>query len=169
MTAAAGIPISLLCDFSWESTVGIDRFWGLPHVMTYLAVASLVSIAAWTVFSRRFSNSHAVNLASFRAPLGVWLVLWSGLAFVTALVFDRWWQSAYGMGAGIWHPPQLLKATAFFAAVVGVWLLVAMMQNHATSEGRKPFALLFSFGGGLLLALIFIVALPSHYPNQQHS
>jgi hypothetical protein len=167
VSAAAGIPISLLCDFSWESTVGIDRFWGLPHVMTYLAVASLVSIAAWMVFSRAYSNGHAV--ASFRAPLGAWLVLWSGLAFVTALVFDRWWQSAYGMGAGIWHPPQLLKATAFFAAVVGLWLLVAMIRNHATPETRHPFALLFSFGGGLVLTLIFIVALPSHYPNQQHS
>jgi hypothetical protein len=169
MMAAAGIPISLLCDFSWESTVGIDRFWGLPHVMTYLAVASLVGLALWMIFSRRFSKNEAVNLASFRAPLGVWLVLWSGLAFVTALGFDRWWQSAYGMGAGIWHPPQLLKATAFFAAVIGVWLLVAMMRNHATSKTGKPFALLFSFGGGLVLALIFIVGLPSHYPNQQHS
>src|SRR5436189_198451 len=54
LLAAAGIPVSLLWDFSWESTVGIDRVWAPAHVITYLAVclAALASVGAMIVSSQ---------------------------------------------------------------------------------------------------------------------
>jgi hypothetical protein len=168
LAAAAGVVASLLWDFSWESTVGIDRFWGPPHTLTYVSMA-LAGIAAVVLAIRARAASasdNAVRIGLFRAPLGAWLVLWGALAFVTAVVFDGWWQSAYGLGAGIWHPPQLLKATAFFAVVIGAWLLGLVLQNQ---RAHVPGAFLFSIAGGLVLALITVVTLPAHYPNHQHS
>jgi len=168
LIVAAGVPISLLWDFSWESTVGIDLFWSPPHALTYVAMA-MAGVGAMTLisFSSRLSISRdAIRLGRIEAPLGSWLVMWSALAFATAVLFDRWWQSAYGLGAGIWHPPQILKAVAFFSVVLGVWLLALAAQNES---GFPAAATRCSLAGGLALALINIVTLTSSYPNQQHS
>jgi hypothetical protein len=169
LAAAAGVPMSLLWDFSWELTVGIDRFWGPPHTLTYVSVALAGIVAAALAGHARNANPNAVRIGSLHAPLGAWLVMWGALAFITAVVFDRWWQSAYGLGAGIWHPPQLLKATSFFAVIIGAWLLSLTIQNGAANHGELPGAILFSVAGGLALMLITIVMLPSSYPNRQHS
>ena len=168
--AAAGIPLSLLWDFSWESTVGIDRVWAPAHVANYLSVAFAGAGALALVFATTrpaTAIDHAVRLGRWRAPLGAWLVLWGALAFITAVWFDRWWQSAYGLAAGIWHPPQILKAVAFFAVTLGVWLMALLRQNQAAPEVRD--GILFAAGGGLLLAMITVVTLPMIYPNRQHS
>src|SRR6478735_3758311 len=45
VVAALGIPASLLWDFSWECTVGIDLPWAAPHVATYAAVALAAVVA----------------------------------------------------------------------------------------------------------------------------
>ena len=36
--AAVGIPVSLIWDYSWESTVGVDQTWSPPHLATHFAV-----------------------------------------------------------------------------------------------------------------------------------
>ncbi len=136
--AAMGVPLSLLWDFSWESTIGVDRVWAAPHVATHVAVGMAV-LAAFAVLARRG-----------RGAIGAWVVLWGALAFVTAFLFDRWWQAGYGMGAGIWHPPQLAKAAAFFAIVCGAWW---------ASPSR---------GAGAVLAMIALVTLASSFANLQH-
>lgn len=136
--AAAAVPLSLLWDYSWESTVGIDLAWSPPHVGTYVAVA-LAAISA-------------LVLALHERGVGPRVVLWGALAFVAALLFDRWWQSAYGLAAGIWHPPQLLKAVAFFALVLGAWW-------------NTPGSALAS---GSVLVLIGVVTLPATFANRQH-
>src|ERR1051325_8824387 len=123
LLAAAGVPLSLLWDFSWESTVGIDRVWALPHIATYAAVA-LAGLAALMI-PFRTTREAGVRLGPCSAPVGAWLALWGTMLFPAAFVFDRWWQFNYGLAAGIWHPPQILKAAAFFAIVVGAWLLAA--------------------------------------------
>src|SRR5688500_17216262 len=98
--AAAAIPLSLLWDFSWESTVGIDNFWAPPHLANYLAVA-VAAVAAGALMCRTGQAAPVgVRLGPWRGPLGGWLVLWGSLAFLTALVFDRWWASNYGLAAG---------------------------------------------------------------------
>lgn len=151
LLAAAGVPLSLLWDYSWESTVGIDLPLSPPHVANYLAVA-LAAVAALALVISGTRAGGGVRLARCVAPLGAWIVLWGALAFVTAVFFDRWWQSAYGLAAGIWHPPQLLKAAAFLAVTLGAWLCA---PDRA-------------LGGATVLALIAVVTLPDTFANRQH-
>ena len=171
LVAAAGIPLSLLWDFSWESTVGIDLFWSPPHTMTYVSVALVGITGVWLILRTSLtSNGRAggVRLAGLYAPVGAWIVVWGALAFVAATLFDRWWQSAYGLGAGIWHPPQISKTVAFFALLIGAWLLCVTRQNQSGAENGSA-ALAFAICGGFVMAMISIVTLVSIYPNRQHS
>ena len=71
LLAAAGIPASLLWDFSWESTVGIDLAWAPPHVATYLAVALAGLLALGAMW-----RGDGVRIGKWRAPLGAWVALW---------------------------------------------------------------------------------------------
>lgn len=164
LLAAVGIPASLLWDFSWESTVGIDLAWAPPHVATYLAVLLGGAVALALVVSKS-GRAFGVAIGRFRAPLGAWVVGWGAVAFGVAMIFDRWWQSSYGLAAGIWHPPQMLKAAAFFAILLGVWLCAASRQNRARTAG--DFA--FSAAGGMLLAMMSVATITLAYPNRQHS
>jgi hypothetical protein len=163
LAGAAGVPLSLLWDFGWESTVGIDRVWAPPHVATWAAVALAASAAAGELRAATRRGVGGVSLLGLRAPLGAWVVLWGAVAFATASLFDRWWQTSYGLSAGIWHPPQILKAVAFFALVGGAWLGLAARQ--ASLAG----ALAFACAGGAVLALITVVTLPQHLANRQHA
>src|SRR5437867_3740685 len=49
LLGAAGIPLTLLWDFSWESTIGIDRLWTPAHTAGYLAVILAGLIALWVI------------------------------------------------------------------------------------------------------------------------
>ena len=152
LLGAAGIPLSLLWDYSWESTIGIDLVSSPPHVANYLAVA-LAAIGALALIRR----AGGVRLGRWHAPAGAWIALWGALAFVTGYLFDRWWAAGYGLAAGIWHPPQLLKTVAFFAIAIGAWL--------AQERRGTP----YSIAGGVVLALIFTVTLATAFANRQHS
>ena len=163
LLGAAGVPASLLWDFSWESTIGVDRLLAPPHVATYLAIALATAGAFGLLVDTTRERAAGVELGPWRAPLGAWLVLWGALAFVTSVIFDRWWQAGYGLAAGIWHPPQLLKALAFFAVAFGVWLAWLSRQSRASG------ALAFSIAGGVVLSLISVVTLPSSFANLQRS
>ena len=169
--AAALVPVSLLWDFSWESTVGVDPLWSPPHTLTYAAMA-LAAVGA--VLLMRIANASSMpqfgscRFGPVTSPLGVGLVAWGVLAFLAAVLFDRWWQSAYGLQAGIWHPPQILKATSFFAMLGGAWLVAATAQSQVVAHATFA-PIVFSAASGALLTLIAIVTLTSSYPNWQHS
>ncbi|MEX2208818.1 MAG: hypothetical protein WEF50_21590 [Myxococcota bacterium] len=158
-----GVPASLYWDYSWESTIGVDRFFAPPHVATDLAVAFAATVALALLLKTTRARAAGVALGRMRAPLGAWLVLWGALAFAAALVFDRWWQTGYGQAAGIWHPPQILKAVAFFAVTIGVW--VEWQGRQARASGVLGFAL----AGGAVLSLIGVVTLASSFANLQRS
>jgi hypothetical protein len=160
--AAVGIPLSLLWDFSWESTIGIDLVWSPPHAANYLAIALAGGIALAMAFITTRAEGDGVRVGRWRAPLGAWITLWGAGAFLVAVIFDRWWQACYGLAAGIWHPPQLLKAVAFFAVTAGVWLGCARQERRG---GTAAFAL----AGGAVLALIFVVTLAASLANRQHA
>jgi hypothetical protein len=151
LAGAVSIPAALLWDYSWECTEGIDMFWSKPHVALYAAVL-LAAVGACLAVRVH----EGVKLGRFRAPVGVWLLLWGALAFLTATIFDRWWQLGYGLAAGIWHPPQILKAIAFVAILAGAWLCCL---------GRP---ILFSLAGGMILALTSVMTITLCYANRQH-
>jgi len=167
LLGALAVPVTLLWDFAWESTIGVELFFAPPHSATDLAVAlACAGALAALVHATRAAVTGpraGLQLGPWRAPLGGWLVLWGVLAFVTSVIFDRWWQLGYGLAAGIWHPPQILKALAFFALAVGVW--VVWLERQARTSG----AIAFAVAGGAVLALIAVVTLPWAFANRQHS
>src|SRR6185295_17015464 len=143
-------PLSLIWDFSWESTIGIDLFWSPPHTATYLSVIITAGAALLLAVTNEPSRqAGGVRIAGLHAPLGTWVALWGAVAFLAAVLFDRWWQSAYGLGAGIWHPPQISKAVAFFVLLSGTWLFFLRQQNRPDANGRLC-SVAFCASGGLL-------------------
>jgi hypothetical protein len=163
LLGAIAVPLTLLWDYSWESTIGIDRPWNPPHTANYLAVLLAALGALRVVAQVTRSGVGGVPLGRARAPLGAWLALWGALAFVAALLFDRWWQASYGLAAGIWHPPQLAKGLAYFAVVIGAWLALLARQRDTRS------ALAAACAAGGVLALIWVVTTPQSFANRQHS
>jgi hypothetical protein len=164
LIGSAGIPLTLIWDYSWECTIGVDLFWGPPHTATYLSVV-LAGLGALSMIRH---GGEGVRLGFLTAPAGAWIGIWGTLAFGAAVLFDRWWQGAYGLGAGIWHPPQICKAVAFFAVLFGTLICCAGAQNasHRTDSFWQNGG--FVVAGGLLLLLIGVVTLKGSVPNYQH-
>jgi len=154
VAGAVGVPLALLWDFSWESTIGVDLIWSPPHLamMGSVVIAALGAAAQLNWHPR----SGEVPLGPVAAPLGAWITLWGAIAFLTATLFDQWWQASYGLAAGLWPPPQLLKAAGFLAVTSGAWL---------TGDARSR----FPWGASAVLALISVMTIPLLYANRQHS
>ncbi len=85
-----------------------------------------------------------------------------------ALLFDNWWQMAYGLGAGLWHPPQLLKAVGFFTLLFGGVVLCAGTRSNDAVTMRTA-AALSVWEGGLLLTMCMLILAIKNYPNWQHT
>jgi len=163
LLGAIAVPLTLLWDFSWESTIGVDRFFGPPHAANYLAVALAGGAALRMAVDATRAGVGGVALGRMRAPLGAWIALWGALAFVAALLFDRWWQSNYGLAAGIWHPPQIAKALSYFAVLAGAW--IALLGRQRDTRG----ALAAALAAAALLALITVMTTAQSFANRQHS
>lgn len=163
LLSAVAVPLTLFWDVSWESTIGVDRFFGPPHAANYLAVAAAAIAAARMAVVTTRAGAGGVALGRARAPLGAWIVLWGAAAFMAALLFDRWWQASYGLAAGIWHPPQIAKALAYFAVVAGAWIALVARQASAGQQVAAAVA------AGAVLALISVVTTAQSFPNRQHS
>jgi hypothetical protein len=163
LLGSIALPLTLLWDFSWESTIGVDRFFGPPHAANYLAVALAGAAALRMAVAATRAGVGGVALGRMRAPLGAWIALWGALAFAAALLFDRWWQSNYGLAAGIWHPPQIAKALAYFAVVSGAWISLLGQQRDTRA------ALGAALAAGAVLAMISVVTTAQSFANRQHS
>src|SRR6266576_6432502 len=172
--AATLIPVSLLWDFSWESTIGVDRFWSPPHLATHIGVwlcgllgARLVFV--YTVACHRGRSASGVSIGALCGPSGAWILLWGAATMQVALLLDNWWQQAYGLGAGLWPPPQILKATGFFTLLFGGVVLCAGARGHGVASRRTTAAVLLYWQGGLLLTMCAVVLTMMNYPNWQHT
>ena len=163
LLGAAAVPLTLLWDLAWESTIGVDRFFGPPHAANYLAVLLAGAAALHMAVRATRRGAGGVSLGRMRAPLGAWLTVWGALAFAAALLFDRWWQASYGLAAGIWHPPQIAKTVAYFALALGAWLALSAEQRDTRG------ALAAALAAGALLAMISVVTTAQSFANRQHS
>ena len=171
--AATLIPVSLIWDFSWESTIGIDRFWSPPHLATHIGVwlCGLLGsrlVLAFTLVRHCGGPTAGVNIGPLCGPAGAWILLWGAATMQVALLLDNWWQQAYGLGAGIWHPPQLLKTVAFFTLLFGGLALCAGVRSGAGIRTRTATALLV-WQAGILLTMCAVVLAVKNYPNWQHT
>jgi hypothetical protein len=159
LLAAVGLPATLLWDTSWEATVGIDEVWAAPHLANVLAVA--LAGCAVLGFSLKLARpaGDGVRLGKLQAPLGAWVALWGVLAFGTAFLFGMWWRTGYGLAAGLWDPPQIMRAAAYLVIVVGVWLIAC----------RQGTALGAALAAAALLTLVGIGTIPQNIANRQHT
>ena len=178
--AGTAIPLSLLWDFSWESSIGVDRFWSPPHLATHTAVWLNALLSLWLIFkctvARRADDEVAkINIGPLRGPSGAWVLLWSALLFEATIPLDLWWQRAYGLGAGLWPPPQILKTVSFFGMLFGSMLLAVARRNAgaAANDVRSSCnifnELRVAWFGGLAVALCALILVMTNYPNRQHT
>ena len=166
LAGVAAVPVGLLWDFSWESTIGADPFWAPPHATMHIGTL-LAGLAALMFVRKSTSLDEAIDLWKFRAPFGAWLTLWSALLVLTATLFDKWWQSAYGLNSEVTPPPQLLSAAGSIGLLLGALTLIISQQNRA--PGSRLFTGFFIAIAALLLMQVWTMTVTSNYPNQQHS
>lgn len=177
--ACTALPVSLIWDFSWESSIGVDQFWSPPHVATHVAVwlcgiLALRLIGGFSLARQRGEAVPGVDIGPCSGPSGAWLLLWSVLLFEATIPLDIWWQRAYGLGAGLWPPPQILKTVAFFGMLFSCLLLAVAHQNQAKSSPSSSHSSIFDsiavpWLGGAFLALCALILVMLNYPNRQHT
>lgn len=164
--AATLLPVSLFWDYSWESTVGVDRVWSPPHLATHASVWLFAIACSLNMLQlTRSADRQGTSIGRFRALPGAWIIFWGVAAFATAFWFDNWWQRSYGLAAGIWHPPQMLKAASFIALQFGAILFCYSAQRDRVAPRRLGMALHL----GLMIALIHLMLGTLVLPNLQHA
>jgi hypothetical protein len=121
-------------DVSWHRTIGRDTFWTPAHMMIYLCgvlagVVGLYLVAKCTFFDCEL-RAASVHVLGLRAPLGVFLAGWGGVAMLTSAPFDNWWHNAYGLDVKIVSPPHTLLILGIRAVATGMIFLVLAQMNR---------------------------------------
>ena len=116
-------------------------------------------VGLWLVYQCTFNKQSALRAASvsvfgLRAPLGIFLAGWGGVAMITSAPFDNWWHAAYGLDVKIVSPPHTLLILGVRAVSLGVFFLILATMNRAAAEGATSFSTLqklLLYLGGLTL------------------
>jgi hypothetical protein len=118
-------------------------------------------VGLWLVFNATFGRNTqsnlalrnaSVNILGLRAPLGVFLAGWGGIAMLTSAPFDNWWHNAYGLDVKIVSPPHTLLILGIRAVSVGMMFLILAAMNRAAASHDASFTTLqrlFLYLGGL--------------------
>jgi hypothetical protein len=171
--AVACLPIGLLWDISWHSTIGRDTFWTPAHIVIQLGGMVPAMLFAWLAFKTTVRGTHderaaTVDFFGARAPLGAWVTMWGAAAMLTSAPFDDWWHNTYGLDVQIVSPPHSIIGLGMLAVTVGVLLFVFSWQNR-TADGRGHAPLLCALAAGVMLTLFSDFLTEFTFPNQQHA
>ena len=123
-------------DVSWHRTIGRDTFWTPAHMMVYLCgvlagVVGLYLVAQSTFGRNAEARASSISVLGLRAPFGVFLAGWGGLAMLTSAPFDNWWHNAYGLDVQIVSPPHTVLILGVRAVAVGMLFLILAAMNRA--------------------------------------
>jgi hypothetical protein len=127
-------------DVSWHRSIGRDTFWTPAHMMIYACGVLAGIVGLWLVYQCTFGKDAGLRAASvsvlgLRAPLGVFLAGWGGLAMLTSAPFDNWWHNAYGLDVKIVSPPHTVLILGVRAVAFGMlFLILAAMNRAATTD-----------------------------------
>ena len=144
-------------DVAWHRSIGRDSFWTPAHMMIYLCgvlagIVGLSLVARSTLGRDPALRAASVSIFGLRAPLGVFLMGWGGLAMLTSAPFDNWWHNAYGLDVKIISPPHTLLILGVRAVSFGMLFLILAAMNRA-AEAHSPsyskLQKLFLYLGGL--------------------
>ena len=161
-TGVAGITsatIGAAWDVSWHRSIGRDSFWTPAHLMIQACGVLAAVVGIWLV-TRATLNQDAklraasVSILGLRAPLGVFLAGWGGVAMITSAPFDNWWHNAYGLDVKIISPPHVLLILGIRAVSIGILFLILAEMNRAAAAGAANFTrlrALFLYMGGLAI------------------
>lgn len=144
-------------DVSWHRSIGRDSFWTAAHIAIYMCGVLAGVVGLWLVSQATAGRDPALRAASvsifgLRAPLGVFVAGWGGLAMLTSAPFDNWWHNAYGLDVKIVSPPHTLLILGVRAVGFGMLLLILAGMNGAAKAGAQNFKTLrrlFLYVGGL--------------------
>ena len=80
-------------DVSWHRSIGRDSFWTPAHMLIYLCGVLAGIVGLWLIYecsSGRDAGLRdaSVSVLGLRAPLGVFLAGWGGLAMLTCNMRD---------------------------------------------------------------------------------
>ena len=161
-TGVAGITsasVGAAWDVAWHRSIGRDSFWTPAHLMIQLCGVLAAVVGLWLVYQCTFNSNAKLRAASvsvfgLRAPLGVFLAGWGGVAMITSAPFDNWWHNAYGLDVQIVSPPHTLLILGIRAVSLGVFFLILATMNRAANEGASSFSTLqklLLYLGGLTL------------------
>ena len=146
-------------DVSWHRSIGRDSFWTAAHMAIYACGVIAAIVCAWLVMRCTFGRDEEMRAASvsvlgLRAPLGVFLAGWGGVAMLTSAPFDNWWHNAYGLDVKIVSPPHTLLIFGIRAVAVGMLFLILAAMNRAAearAENFKRLQMLFVYLGGVMV------------------
>jgi hypothetical protein len=125
-------------DVSWHRSIGRDTFWTPAHLMIQACGILAGIIGLWLVARATLGRdpelrAASVNIFGLRAPLGVFLAGWGGVAMVTSAPFDNWWHNAYGLDVKIVSPPHTLLILGIRAVAIGMMFLILAAMNRAAA------------------------------------
>lgn len=149
-------------DVSWHRSIGRDTFWTPAHMAIYACGVIAAIVGLYLVITATFGKSAyaarlraaSVEVFGLRAPLGVFVAAWGGVAMLTSAPFDNWWHNAYGLDVKIISPPHALLILGIRAIDVGMLLLILAAMNRAADAGDANFKTLRGlvlYLGGLML------------------
>ena len=146
-------------DVSWHRSIGRDSFWTPAHMLIYACGVLAGIVGMWLVVNATFGRdeklrSSSVSILGLRAPLGVFVAGWGGVAMLTSAPFDNWWHNAYGLDVKIVSPPHTLLILGIRAVSVGMIFLILAAMNRAAEAGTTDFKTLqrlFLYLGGLAI------------------
>jgi hypothetical protein len=146
-------------DVSWHRSIGRDSFWTPAHLAIQACGVLAAIIGAYLVLRATFGRnqqlrSESVNVLGLRAPLGVFVAAWGGIAMLTSAPFDNWWHNAYGLDVKIVSPPHTLLILGIRCVAIGVMLLILAAMNRAADAADASFTTLqrlFLYLGGLAI------------------
>ncbi len=157
VVAVTSATIGAAWDVSWHRSIGRDTFWTPAHMAIYACGVLAAIVGVFLVLSCTFGKDaelreSSVQILGLRAPLGVFLASWGGLAMLTSAPFDNWWHDAYGLDVKIVSPPHTLLILGIRAVSIGMLFLILAAMNRAASAGAanfKSLQMLFLYLGGL--------------------
>ncbi len=132
-------------DVAWHRSIGRDSFWTPAHLAIQACGLLAAVVGLWLVTQATLNRdpelrASSVSILGLRAPLGVFLAGWGGIAMITSAPFDNWWHNAYGLDVKIISPPHALLVLGIRAVSFGMLFLILAAMNRAAATGAPTFS-----------------------------
>jgi hypothetical protein len=132
-------------DVAWHRSIGRDTFWTPSHLAIQACGLLAAVVGIWLVTRATLNRdpelrAASVSILGLRAPLGVFLAGWGGVAMITSAPFDNWWHNAYGLDVKIISPPHVLLILGIRAVSIGMLFLILAAMNRAALSGASSFS-----------------------------